>query len=397
MESPQISVLLIEDDADHRTLVESHLRRCSGVHFQLRTADCLAAGLRQLHRSTLDAVLLDLHLPDSSGLDTLRRVHECSSEVAVVVLSALADQELAVRAVQAGAQDYLVKSSISGELLSRAIRYAIERRKNETLLERLVHERTSELLQTNRRLEKEIEEHKLAREQLAEQQQQLLQAERLAAIGEVVTGLAHESRNALQRSQACLSMLAHRLEHHPKAEELLRRAQEAQDDLSRLHDQVRRYASPVQLQRQPACLKELVCQAWQQLDLDRAGRTAALDVDGPEDLACQLDRFAIVQVFRNLFENSLAACSDPVRITVSWRAHRPPDPLTITVSDNGPGFGPDQVGRLFQPFYTTKLRGTGLGLAISRRLIQAHGGEIAARNGNAGAVLEITLPRNGGF
>src|SRR5262249_58461376 len=100
---------------------------------------------------------------------------------------------------------------------------------------------------------------------LREAQQKALQAERLAAIGQMVAGLAHESRNALQRSQACLSLLELRLRDQPEALDLLGRLQQAQDDLHRLYEGVRHYAAPIRLDRR-------VC------DLARAWRESRADV-----------------------------------------------------------------------------------------------------------------------
>lgn len=398
MQADEISLLLIEDNADHRVLVRRHLERCGGVAFRISMADRLSDGLQLLRQSAIQAILLDLRLPDSTGSETLAQVCREAPRAAVVILSSLDDEELAVAAVQHGAQDYLVKSQLTSELLSRSIRYAIERKRHETELERLVAERTMELQDTNRRLEQEIEEHKRAREQLAEQHQRLLHSERLAAIGEMVAGLAHESRNALQRSQACLSMLAHRVEDRPKATELVRRLQQAQDDLHYLYERVRQYAAPVQLEKQMLRLDDLFQQAWEHLSVARANRSAKLFVEGtaPEPV-WYADRMALEQVFRNILENALAACTDPVEITVGWTnvemdsGHA----IQIRIRDNGPGLTEEQQIRLFEPFFTTKTKGTGLGMAISKRLVEAHGGQIRAVNHHRGAEILITLPREG--
>ena len=101
------------------------------------------------------------------------------------------------------------------------------------------------------------------------------------------------------------------------------------------------------------------------------------------------------QVFRNLLENALAACPDPVEIAFRCApcdlGGRPA--VRWSVQDNGPGLDQDQHKRVFEPFYTTKTKGTGLGLAIARRVIEAHGGRIEAGDRGTGAEFVITLPR----
>jgi signal transduction histidine kinase len=112
---------------------------------------------------------------------------------------------------------------------------------------------------------------------------------------------------------------------------------------------------------------------------------------------CSIDVFRMEQVFRNLFENALAACSSPAQITVHCRNGAPGGMLRISVSDNGPGLPADQRSRIFEPFFTTKTRGTGLGLSIVRRIIEAHGGAIvAASSSNGGAAFELEIPQAGG-
>jgi signal transduction histidine kinase len=119
-------------------------------------------------------------------------------------------------------------------------------------------------------------------------------------------------------------------------------------------------------------------------------------VTGNTDLTVSADRFRLVQVFRNLLENSLAACHDPVVIHIACGdAHLQGQPaLEIRVRDNGPGLTPAARQSVFEPFFTTKTKGTGLGMAIARRIVDSHGGQISLGNESpAGAEFVITLTR----
>jgi two-component system, LuxR family, sensor kinase FixL len=229
-----------------------------------------------------------------------------------------------------------------------------------------------------------------------EAERRALQAERLAAIGQVVAGLAHESGNALQRSQACLRMLALQVEGKPEALDLVDRMQKAQDHLQYLFEEVRNYAAPVNLELRSCDLSEIWREAWSQLDFVRQGREVAFrEETGGLDLHCHADRFRLVQVFRNLFDNALAACRDPVVLSVHCSATviAGQPAIQIAVRDNGPGIAAEIRAKIFEPFYTTKTKGTGLGLAIVRRIIEAHAGEIAVGEGaGSGAEILITLP-----
>jgi hypothetical protein len=231
--------------------------------------------------------------------------------------------------------------------------------------------------------------------ELREAQERALQAERLAAIGQVMTGLAHESRNALARSRACLELLACEVGDRPDALDLVRRAEKAQDYLAHLYEEVRAYAAPIVLDRENLSLPSIWRQAWNNLAVVREGRQATLRerIDGI-DLQCPVDPFRMEQVFRNLFENSLAACADPVLVEVACSkdeiGRRPA--VRIAVRDNGPGLTAEQRQRFFEPFYTTKTKGTGLGTAIAKRIVEAHGGQIALGNGDRGAEILIMLP-----
>ena len=230
-----------------------------------------------------------------------------------------------------------------------------------------------------------------------EAQAHALRSERLAAIGEMVSGLAHESRNALQRGQACLEMLALQVADRPRAVDLVARLQKAQDDLARLYEEVRQYADPIRLQPRPCNLAEIWREAWRELEPARDGRKAVLleEIEGP-DPRCRIDPFRIGQIFRSLMENALAACADPVEIAIRCGPDeldgRPA--LRTSLRDNGPGLSPEQRQRTFDAFYTTKTRGVGLGLATSRRIIEAHDGRILLGDRpGPGAEFILILPR----
>jgi hypothetical protein len=227
-------------------------------------------------------------------------------------------------------------------------------------------------------------------------QERLLRSERLAGIGQMVTGIAHESRNALQRIQSSSEMIELEVEDNDEALKHVRRVQEAQDDLRRVLDEVRGYAAPIQLERESSRLDATWQQAWDSLATARRGRDVVLEAKvGQTDLTVSLDRFRIVQLFRNLFENSLAACQDPVRIEIVSRDvlfHQRPA-VEIRIRDNGPGLTPEARRNVFEPFFTTKTKGTGLGMAIARRTVDAHGGQITVgKTSAAGSEFVVTLP-----
>jgi signal transduction histidine kinase len=250
------------------------------------------------------------------------------------------------------------------------------------------------LRRVNDELERRVEERTAA---LREAQRQALQAERLAAIGQTVAGLTHESRNALQRIQAGLGRLGFRLQDQPEALSLVGNIQKAQDDLRCLFEEVREYAAPIRLGPRPCNPAEVWREAWADLEPDRDGREAELLEEAADTaLPCVASPFHLKQVFRNLLHNSLTAARDPVRIVIRCAAAEieGQEGVRFSVRDNGPGFAGHEPEKVFEPFFTTKAKGTGLGLAICKRIVEAHGGRIeVGPGGGPGAEVVVTLPR----
>lgn len=162
-EKADIRVLLVEDDEEDYLYTRHLLSEVRKQRYEVAWSDRLQVALNYLKDASVDIILLDLTLPDSYGWETFTAVREVVPDVPVVLLTGLQDEEMGTRALHAGAQDFLDKSELSAELLSRSISYAIERlRAQDALqsaykdLESLITERTQELAQTNQRLQIEI-------------------------------------------------------------------------------------------------------------------------------------------------------------------------------------------------------------------------------------------------
>ena len=132
MNDPILKILLIEDNLADAELIRQMVLPFEENH-AIKTSDRLSTGLKTLSAESFDIVLLDLGLPDSSGIETLQKFQKKVPELPVIVLTGLADEDLAIQAIGLGAQDYLVKGRTDRALLIRAIRYAIERKKSEEI------------------------------------------------------------------------------------------------------------------------------------------------------------------------------------------------------------------------------------------------------------------------
>jgi len=134
MNDHSINIMLVEDNPGDARLISELLKDCRGGCYQLAHVDRLSKGVDHLRKVSMDVVLLDLNLPDCSGLDGLTAVKGIAGQVPIIILTGLDDEAVAVAAVQTGAQDYLVKGQVDGNVLWRSIRYAIQRKQLEQKL-----------------------------------------------------------------------------------------------------------------------------------------------------------------------------------------------------------------------------------------------------------------------
>jgi len=135
MAKPILHVLIIEDNPGDVRLISEYLQEDAATQYKLGSAGLLSAGLDYVKQSRPDIILLDLSLPDSQGFDTIVRLIDREPLIPIIVLTGFSDDAFALRAVKAGAQDYLIKGQISSELLRRVIRYSIQRKQAENSIQ----------------------------------------------------------------------------------------------------------------------------------------------------------------------------------------------------------------------------------------------------------------------
>jgi len=223
----------------------------------------------------------------------------------------------------------------------------------------------------------------------------LLQAQRSALWGEVAQRLAHEIKNPLTPIQLSAERLTHRLGpklDHDDAAMLSRSIKTIVDQVAALKGMVNAFN---EYSRNPDRKSELVDVNELVLDVIELYRATSVAIETKlenKNIFLWGDTGKLRQVLHNLIQNSEQALMGHTNPEILIETVATPDATQIRIQDNGPGLSDEVMSRAFDPYYTTKAKGTGLGLAIVRKIIEEHDGAVSIRNGEVGAVIEITLP-----
>lgn len=318
------------------------------------------------------AILLDLSLPDSVGEETFLKLQKVSQDVPIIVLTGFDDEELGIRLVQRGAEDYVPKSTINAAFLSRSISYAIERKRSRSQLA-------------------------LMAEQLSRAHDQLIQAEKLESLGRLAAGVAHEVKNPLAVIQMGVDFFRKNkaIQDDPLAQRMIVKMKQAIDradhiivgmvDLSRNSKLNLQIANPNEVvQRSVELAQHEFIRAKVELKLELAPCVSPIRVDIGK----------IEQVLLNLILNGIQAMPSGgfIRIRTmmakiesaerdeGWkmmeRLREGDEVVIVEARDTGPGIPEDKLRRVFEPFYTTKPTGvgTGLGLSVAKNILDLHHG-----------------------
>jgi signal transduction histidine kinase len=371
----KLSILLVEDNPGDARLIRETLRDAEGLHFDLAHAGRLAEAEERLRAGGVDVVLLDLSLPDAHGLETLTRTVAVAPQVPIVVLTGLSDERVAVQAVQAGAQDYLMKGQLEPATLARALRYAMERKRLEVERARL-----------------------LEREQAARSAAEAA----VRARDEVLRIVAHDLGNSLSAVKIHALVLERSLSSGGAGEDAGLRVA-AIRDLTGQMDRLRQdlldvaaiEAGRLRVEPLPVQLAEVLEEGVAALADAGAAAGVALQLQAPPGLPRVLaDRERVLQVLANLAGNAVKFTPAGGSVTVSARAEG--SGVRVAVSDSGAGISADDLPHVFDRFWqarSTRRAGAGLGLAIARGIVEAHGGEIRAESElGRGSTFSFTLP-----
>jgi signal transduction histidine kinase len=366
--SQTINVLVVEDNAADRNLVRLSLLS-SPYQYKLDCAERLSEGLKKLGKQPTDIVLLDLNLPDSQGQETVQRVLAQAPHVPILVLSGSDDDKAAVDAVRAGAQDYIVKGQLDGNVLTRAMRHAIER-----------HQVLTVLRETRQR--------------------------QLEFKDKFLSHVSHELRSPLacihQYAELMLEGLAGPLTDKEREYlgNVLRNAKQLNKLLTDLLDAAR--ANVGKLTIEPARVEpaEVVKQLLQMFEPKAKGRGVTLAAQvGANAPAIIGDRERLLQIMINLMDNALKFTPSGGEITIRADVFAgDPEFVQFSVSDTGKGINPENLDRIFDRLYqeqnaVASRQGLGLGLAICKELVDRHGGRIWVDSKvGVGSVFTFTVP-----
>jgi PAS domain S-box-containing protein len=223
-------------------------------------------------------------------------------------------------------------------------------------------------------------------------QESVRRGEQLAALGELVAGVAHEVKNPLFGMSVTLDLLDQDLGDKPESLELTGALRKWIGRLQSLTENLLAYGRTWTTELVPGDLHSVLSQAIFSTQPLALGNEVAIEatLDGPAQTVL-MDQLRLLLVFENLLLNAVQHSSKGQVVTVD--ARRDGEHIEVAVRDQGPGFKYDELSRVFQPFYTRRRGGTGLGLSIVQRIVDEHGGTVAASNGpQGGAVVLVRLP-----
>lgn len=366
----KISVVIIDDD---RNILELTSLILSKNGFQPYIADRAQDGFELVSCLSPELVLLDYMMPDMDGLSALQQIKSRFPDTYVVMLTGKGSEEVAVELMKNGASEYILKPFNNRNLVER-LENVLRIREIE-LHNRELQKQQEQLLfeieQWNLELQKRVREKS---EALHNAQEEIAQSEKLAAMGYLSAGMAHEIRNPLNSISLFVQLMRQtttepdQLEHQAK---ILKEVDRIDSIIRKLLDASRRtrvISSNVQI-------NQVIDNAIEAFSPQIETRKIQVDRQYhsiPSPITA--DPAELEQIFTNLFLNALDAMSRGGRLTIELFEKE--GRVIVRVSDSGTGIAADVLHGIFEPFFSTKSRGTGMGLPVAQRIARMYEGNI---------------------
>jgi signal transduction histidine kinase len=377
--SPDLpQVLVIDDEMGPR----ESLRMLLKPNYQVHTADSVEAGLRILRDKHPDAVISDIRMPGTNGIDGLRKIREIDPHVAVIMLTGFGALETAQEALRLGANDY-----ISKPFDAREMRDVISRNVERTRVHRTGEHAAGEIRELNNRLLKE-----------------LAQKERLASLGQASAEFVHDLGNPLTIVWGYVQLLAKKLEQQEKGTASTENPTSAKE-LNIIEQNVRlcrelltmwqSYGSVEAAPHKPISVSAIVREVVKGVGSIASNNGVELTADISDDPCTLLgDAVQVTRAIQNVIVNGVQASFEK-KGTVSVTCERKDFYVDVRVQDTGSGITAAQIPKIFEPYFTTKQNksGTGLGLYITKKVVEDHNGSIKVDSTpDVGTTFTVRLP-----
>lgn len=381
--------LLVIDD--ERIILDLTAMVLRDKGFEVYLTDNAQDGYAIIEAENPAVVLLDYMMPRINGLAALREIRRRFPETYVIMFTGKGNEEIAVELMKTGAADYLPKPFSNTNLVERI---------ENVLRLRAIELKNIELLEERERLRKEIEQwNKQLEQRVAEKTRELekahaeiMQSEKLVALGHLSAGMAHEIRNPLNSISLFIQILQNGLSDDP---ELASYAGKIIQEVDRIDDILVKLLATSK--RSPFQLRSIKIQDVIDRSLDLfAEQIQSQGVDlikryetSPPPILADSDELS--QVFTNLFNNALFEMANGGSLEI--RLSHDDRNIVIKVCDTGRGIPPENLKQVFDPFFTTKKKGTGFGLSVVLRIIKTYRGriEVKSRPGE-GTCFDISFP-----
>jgi signal transduction histidine kinase len=370
-------VLVIDDEMGPR----ESLRILLKPSYQVHTADSVERGLQLLSEKKPDAIVMDIRMPGMTGIEGLRRIRQIDPHLSVIMLTGFGALETAKEALRLGASDY-----ISKPFDAREMREVINRNVERTRVQRISESAASEIKELNSRL-----------------LQELAQKERLASLGQASAEFVHDIGNPLTIVWGYVQLLAKKLEESGSTDDP--NAVSSNKELEIIEQNVRlcrdlltmwqSYGSADAAPHKVVSVSEIVREVVDSVGA-MAKQTGVKVTCEVTDNACSLtgDAVQITRAIQNVIINAIQASTES-RGTIEVSCIRKDFYVDVRIADTGHGIGPDQISKIFDPYFTTKQgkSGTGLGLYITKKVVEDHGGSIKVDSApGAGTTITMRLP-----